>query len=66
MAKRNRSGGGYISESFVKRHLHAKDMMMSGDLTEYLDGWIEIRLGRAIARARGNKRTVVRPLDFDM
>ena len=66
MAKRDRTHGGMVSASFVRRYLHAQDMLMDGALGAYLDELMTFRVDRAIKRARANRRTVVKPLDFDM
>ena len=66
MEKRNRTAGGMVSGSFIRKYLHSYDMLMDGHLATFLDDWLTLRIDRAMTRARGAKRRVVKPLDFDM
>ncbi len=49
--------------SKVKAYIKSKDAKTSGELLEELNKMVAMMLDRAIARAKGNKRTTVKPQD---
>ena len=49
--------------SKVKAYIKSKDAKTSGELLEELNKMVAMMLDRAVERAKGNKRTTVKPQD---
>ena len=67
MAKKSNkssSTGGLVVGSKVKAYIKSKKFKSSGDLVDALSSQVAGLLDLAIARAKANKRSTVRPTDL--
>ena len=64
MAKKEVEVPVLVVASKVKERIKSADVRMSGDFTDELNARVDVMIGEAIERAKGNKRGTVKPCDL--